>query len=284
MAENSPAYLWYPKDVFSSGRIDELSAQEECWYRRALDRSWLDGGIPADPEKCAKHIGKKCTAKAAEKILEMFFIPAKKDASKMANPRQEKERALFKKKIKQKSDAGKAGMAKRWKQTASGYNSVITENNIPIPISIPKEELRKEEEKREREDPPASEFGPPQNRPAAQSGFYHPALVAIREITKSNPEKILWAKIGAAIGVDVDTARLAECYTEWVAHGFKKTNYAWALEWYPNGIPENKPNGTRSNGHGNSQKSDREIIEQGLDDIRAKHAKLRTGNGTPPSD
>ncbi len=179
----SPAYLWYPKDVFSSGRIDELSAAEECWYRRALDRSWMDNGVPADAVKCAAHIGKKCTVKAAEKILAMFFVPMKKDASKMVNLRQEKERTLFNKKRKQKSEAGRRGMAKRWKandlhntvingviaddtnsekksqlfdekkqenfevknglpvntskQTGKAYNSVITENNIPIPISIP---------------------------------------------------------------------------------------------------------------------------------------------------
>jgi len=144
--ETSPAYLWYPKDVLSSGRISELSAAEECWYRRALDRSWLDDGVPADPAKCAAQIGKNCTPKAAEKILQMFFDPKRNDVSRMINERQEKERKLLNQKRKQKSEAGKRGMAKRWEQKSKSDNTVITENNIPIaiPIAIPKEELREE--------------------------------------------------------------------------------------------------------------------------------------------
>ena len=143
---NSPAYLWYPKDAFFSGRMAELSAAEECWYRRALDRSWLDDGVPADPAKCAAQIGKKCTATAAAKILKMFFEPKKKDPTKMVNDRQEQERKLFLQKRKQKSEAGKRGMAKRWKEKGNSDNTVITENNIPIPIPIPITRVRKEEE------------------------------------------------------------------------------------------------------------------------------------------
>lgn len=149
MPEPSPAYLWYPKDALSSGRIDELSASEECWYRRALDRSWLDDGIPADPAKLARQIKKGCTEKAAAMILETFFEPHKKDSAKRVNPRQEKERKKFSESQKQKSLAGKRGMEKRWKrdkQKTSGDNTVITplyqSYNIPIaiPSSIPKEE------------------------------------------------------------------------------------------------------------------------------------------------
>jgi hypothetical protein len=134
--KQSPAYLWYPKDAFSSARIDELTAAEECWYRRALDRSWLDEGIPADAAKAAKHIGKGCTVRGAQKILGIFFVASRKDPSKVVNNRQEKERQLLRKKSLQKSRAGKLGMAKRWKQEGRGDNSVITENNIPIAIPI----------------------------------------------------------------------------------------------------------------------------------------------------
>lgn len=154
---NSPAYLWYPNDVLSSGRVEELTATEECWYRRALDRSWMDEGIPSDPERLAKRVGKKCTAKAAKMILDTFFVPHKKDVNKMVNPRQEKERRKLSEKLKQKSDAGKKGMAKRWKrdkQTGSDDNTVIiplitegiTDDNISISISS---SISKEEEKKE---------------------------------------------------------------------------------------------------------------------------------------
>lgn len=152
MPEPSPAYLWYPKDALSSGRIDELTAAEECWYRRALDRSWLDVGVPSDPERLARQIKKDCTVEAAKMILDTFFEPHKKDPSRMINPRQEIERTNLQKSRKKKSEGGRKGMQNRWKrekQKTSDDNIVITElypsNNIPIAIatSISKEEKNK---------------------------------------------------------------------------------------------------------------------------------------------
>jgi len=136
----SPAYLWYPKDAFFSGRMAELSATEECWYRRALDRCWMDGGVPADAAKCAKRIGKGCTAKAAQMLLDMFFQPHKKDPSLMINDRLEKERKKFAEKSKVRSAAGKESGRKRRERKQLGaeqmFDSVQTKTNIPIPIPI----------------------------------------------------------------------------------------------------------------------------------------------------
>ena len=164
----SPAYLWYPKDVLSSGRVESLSAEEECWYRRALDRSWLDEGIPFDPVTCARYIGKGCTPDAAVKILDIFFESKKKDESKMVNARQEKERKLFFKKRKQKSEAGKQGMRNRWKQKTSSDNSVITKDNIPTSIPIPNKEKEKEGEAA----PP-----PTTKKDEASNPLHHPAVL-----------------------------------------------------------------------------------------------------------
>lgn len=148
MAETSPAYLWYPKDVLSSGKVSELTGLEECWYRRALDHSWLDEGLPSDPGKCARRIGKHCTAKAAAMILDLFFVPHRKDASKMVNEKQEKLRKELREKVRQKSDAGKRGMAKRWGKRNKPDNSVITalehSNNIAVPIASSKKDKKED--------------------------------------------------------------------------------------------------------------------------------------------
>lgn len=142
--EPSPAYLWYPRAALSSALIAELSAAEECWYRRALDRSWLGDGVPADPAKLAVHIGKRCTPKAAQKILDMFFVPHKKTPTKMVNETQEKVRKKFLESQRQKSQAGRRGMEKRWKhdkERTSGDNTVITppitEHNNQSSFSFP---------------------------------------------------------------------------------------------------------------------------------------------------
>lgn len=138
MSEKSPAYLWYPKDALSSGRIAELSAEEECWYRRALDHSWLDEGLPADVEKCARRIGKGCTIEAAQMILETFF---RLDGSRnrYVNSRLEKERSTLRQNSKKKSAAGKAGAAKRWHNKTSDDSRRIADasqtHSIPIAIA-----------------------------------------------------------------------------------------------------------------------------------------------------
>lgn len=154
MSNTSPAYLWYPKDALASGRIDDLTATEECWYRRALDRAWDDDGISADPVKAAKRIGKKCTPKAAAKLLAEFFIPKKKDPAKMVNPRQEIERKKYNERWRKKSDAGKESGRKRRQKNdlnpehrsngvRTELKSVFEQSN-PIPIPNLKEEKKEE--------------------------------------------------------------------------------------------------------------------------------------------
>lgn len=150
---DSPAYLMYPDDILSSGRVSALEPLEELWYRRAIDLGWKNGGMPADPDEFAGWVGRGCTADAATKIIKKLYVPHKKDATKVVNERQEIERKKFLKKRKQKSDAGKQGMANRWKQKGKDDNSVITEDNIPIPISIPISTTSYEVEKKEEPSP-----------------------------------------------------------------------------------------------------------------------------------
>lgn len=131
----------YPNDILSSGRVASLSPLEELWYRRALDHGWMNEGMPADPEEFAGWVGRGCTKEAAEKIISRFYVRRPNNADKVVNNRQEKERKLFRQKTKQKSDAGKKGMQKRWNKKTSDDNAVITplitKHNISIPISIP---------------------------------------------------------------------------------------------------------------------------------------------------
>ena len=72
MAEKSPAFQWYPKDILGSARVAQLSLMEEGAYRRALDYCWLQGHLPADVKALAKVIGKGCTPKIAGVVKPMF--------------------------------------------------------------------------------------------------------------------------------------------------------------------------------------------------------------------
>jgi hypothetical protein len=50
-------------------------------------------------------------------------------------------------------------------------------------------------------------------------------------VTKTNPPKPIWNRLCNKLGTDVDIGRLTECFTEWVANGFKEKNYGWAEDW-----------------------------------------------------
>jgi hypothetical protein len=85
--------------------------------------------------------------------------------------------------------------------------------------------------------PVAADFGERRNTPR-DLRFYHPALRAIRELTKSSPAKIIWDDLIDALGMEPDTGRLKKCLRVWVKNGFKEHNYGWAIDWYLYGIPE----------------------------------------------
>jgi len=162
-AATSPAYLMYPGDILASGRVAALKPLEELWYRRALDLGWEHHGMPSDPVEFAGWVGRGCTVAAAEKIIGKFYKPKQRDASKVVNPRQEKERKAYITKTKAKSEVGKNAAKARWeklnaekaglglqneasknkvavnvgKDTSSAYANALPKDAIPIPIPIP---------------------------------------------------------------------------------------------------------------------------------------------------
>ncbi len=140
-ADRSPAVLWYPNDILSSGRVNALSPLEELWYRRSLDYAWMSGGMPADPAEFAGWIGRGCTAEAAEKIIEKFYRPDRKNPDRVVNDRQEKERRKLREKTAKLKEAGRKSGESRRKQRdlarEQGSNDVRAKSNISSSISIP---------------------------------------------------------------------------------------------------------------------------------------------------
>ncbi len=145
--------------------------------------------------------------------------------------------------------------------TFSTPNCDIAMSHPPTP-PYKEEPLGKEEEKRGGEprarapangQPTAADFGPPQNGP--ESRFYHPALAAIREITKHSPDRVIWGELIATLGSDFDRERLEKCFRAWRLRGFRTNNYGWITDWYVNGIREYVPGG---NGNGLGKVPDRD--------------------------
>jgi len=67
----------------------------------------------------------------------------------------------------------------------------------------------------------------------------HPAIRAIRAIV--NGQSIpsgLYPVLIETIGGNPDAQKLSACYREWHARGKPRSGWAWALEWYVQGIPQ----------------------------------------------
>jgi uncharacterized protein YdaU (DUF1376 family) len=74
MSNKSPAFQFYPQDYLSSARVAEMSLEEEGAYIRLLCYCWTTGSIPADPERCARLIGKGCSTNVAEFVQRSFNV------------------------------------------------------------------------------------------------------------------------------------------------------------------------------------------------------------------
>ena len=119
MTNKAPAFQWYPKDILASARVQEMSLAEEGAYRRLLDYCWLNGSVPADEKRCARLIGKGCTAEIAKYVLEMFE-PDPLDESRMIHDRLEAERE----KQESNSKARQAAAEARWNKQGTSKNAI----------------------------------------------------------------------------------------------------------------------------------------------------------------
>lgn len=112
MTNKSPAYQWYPKDILASSRVGEMTAEEECWYRRALDYCWINESIPADAERLARLIGKGATKGGVRVVLQMF-VPSASDPARLVSQRQELEREKQREWREKSAAGGRASAGKR---------------------------------------------------------------------------------------------------------------------------------------------------------------------------
>lgn len=260
----SMSYLWSPQAILLSRRVALLSATEECWYRRALDYAWIDEGLSANPTEAADRIGKKCTPSGAKKIIDLFFIPDRKDPLKVVNEKQELLRNKLKKKLRNLSENGKrSGQKRREKRDLASEQKLnkgsTDDEQMPSNKDIKEINVIKEEEKREEAPPPnASDFAPPQNVPPKESLFYHPVIEALRIVTKKCPPTETRQHLINKVEGEIDLAKLQIAFGEWRSRGYKDTNFDGILDWYLG----NK-NGTSKSGY--QKRTDADVLAESKD-------------------
>ena len=124
----SPAYQWYPKDVLSSVRVQQLTLAEEGAYRRALDFCWLNGELPADPRLLSKVVGKGCTPAIAKVVAALFVRQGDVLTHERLNEEREKQRIW--------SEKSAEGGKKSRKTQAVQVNQQVTKSEPPLQGSL----------------------------------------------------------------------------------------------------------------------------------------------------
>lgn len=238
---SAPWYPWYVNDVLTSERVELMSLAEEGAYRRALDRAWKKGSIPADPVRCAKAIGKRCTAKIAEAVLRMFD-PVPGDPTRMVNTTLEKVREEQKEKYLRRSAKAKDAADKRWHGDAPSMPQAMPEQ-----CHSESDTEREEEKKRKKEETPQA--ASPKKGTRLPEPFF---------LTK---DMIEWATLKRP-GIDL-TEETEKFVNYWRAKtGRDACKLDWLATWQ-NWIYNARTNGT---GKGNYQKrTDADVIAESTD-------------------
>lgn len=271
MALRKPdAYLWKPSAIMNSRRVEKLSALEELWYRRALDRAFDDNGISADPAEAAIRIGRKCTSTAAEKILRIFFKPKPRDPSMMVNGVQEIERKNAIKALKKFSDAGKESGRKR--REKKQLNAERRSNDVAtINKEINKE--KKEEEKEETPIPRGAFAWPLKPLvdafPEYLAGRVTPAMIGFIESEVKTGDEAAWNSTVRDYQMNFNPAtnRYLPDKTANVLSVFRK--YKAEIERGKNGTGKQQ----QSNTGRRRSESDSQSTDEYLDSIGAKPAR-----------
>jgi len=266
-------YPWYPDLMRESERVAKLSLAEEAAYRRALDKQWMKGSLPADPKEFALQVGKNCTVKMAMKILQ-FFAKKRGSKNRVVNFTLEEIRSEQAKIFKQHSEAGKKGMASRWGKKTSDDNAVNNDDSNPLLTkNNRREEKRRDKirrDKKRREEEAAAE-----NSASAVTDPTEPRTVAIApgdtphnvlELIKLLQTQNRYSRID--IPNEIDKAHA------WaIKHNVKPTN-----QYFQNWLdrihqPDNPPEGGKPNGKYIHPRDAAKIDERrGIEEIRARVA------------
>ena len=149
-----------------------------------------------------------------------------------------------------------------------------------------KREKREEGEDRESSDSlPAPDSPPSMPKPksrksTADERSSHPAILAVFHVTGKMPQKDIYGPIISVLGQSPDEIKLKSCWEAWRVRGYSPTNYAWATEWYLQGIPAQRqnyparasPGPPESNGDGMTR--EQRLLAQTLAKVQAQNGEF----------
>lgn len=142
-----------------------------------------------------------------------------------------------------------------------GGNPVLLKQNPTTPVKqnpTPSSSSSSSTTKNKKEELREETATPPAPEKPIDMRKVHPAIVGVWKVTGRYPTKDVWDELIEKMGADdIDEVKLADCFRKWRVRGFKPTNFAWATEWYIDGIPD-----LRKNTNGKSTTNFREQRKQ----------------------
>jgi uncharacterized protein YdaU (DUF1376 family) len=142
-----PYFKWFPADAETDELYASLSDTELGFFHRCLNRSWINGSLPADPDELARMM--RVTRAYLDRIwvrVGKSWYPSPDDTGRLVNQRQEEERASA---VEKSSHMRRPGNANARKPNAEetqlrsncvirAYESVSDSEVVEIPTKKPK--------------------------------------------------------------------------------------------------------------------------------------------------
>ncbi len=148
----SPAFQFYPSDFLSDENVILMSNQAVGCYIKLLCVCWKEGSIPSDLSKLTKLCNE-----TPETMAELWpsLEPCFKQNShgRMTNPRLEREWLKQQGFRKERSESGKRGASKRWKDKLLNSSAIAkpmaepmaNDSSSSLSSSLIKKEIKKKE-------------------------------------------------------------------------------------------------------------------------------------------
>lgn len=123
-----PAFQFYPAEFLSDENVVLMTNQEIGCYVKLLCYCWREGSIPIDLNRIAKLCGEDGSAMAQLWLaIQPCFSSAIGDPSRLVHPRLEMERKKQEEFRKERSNTGKNGANKRWRNNLGNNGSAMPE-------------------------------------------------------------------------------------------------------------------------------------------------------------
>ena len=138
MPTTFPYFAWYPSDAEGDDFYASLTLEEIGLYHRCLNRSWMNGGIPASLDELSRLF--KIPRKTIDRLWSRIgakWTPSERDREMLVNPRQEIERQKAVAKSEHNKRPGNANAKK------SRYERV---SNVPQRAYDSDSSIKKQEE------------------------------------------------------------------------------------------------------------------------------------------